>query len=142
MEFDESNNVTNGSFCINGYSIDYNGGDVSRTIGYCNEQAGLYNDNGKLIKTWDELVVLGLNIEKDYSYPTYNSTTGQYDYASDTGYSIFTNNNLKGKLVIPNNVTHIGNYVFYNVEGLTGLTIPNSVTSIGAASFGVTKIEK
>ncbi|MBR1377016.1 MAG: leucine-rich repeat domain-containing protein, partial [Bacilli bacterium] len=142
MQFDDGNNVTNGSFCINGYSIDYHGGDVSRSIGYCNEQAGLYDDNGKLIKSWDELVALGLNIEKDYSNPPYNTTTRQYEYASDTGYSIFTNNNLKGKLVIPNNVTHIGNYVFYNVAGLTGLNIPSSVTSIGASSFASTKIEK
>ncbi|MBO7115724.1 MAG: leucine-rich repeat protein [Prevotella sp.] len=38
-------------------------------------------------------------------------------------------------LVIPNSITYIGNYIFYNCEGLTSLTIPNSVTSIGYSAF-------
>ena len=38
-------------------------------------------------------------------------------------------------LVIPNTVTTIGNYAFYNCSGLTSVTIPNSVTSIGNNSF-------
>ena len=38
-------------------------------------------------------------------------------------------------LVIPNSVTSIGNYAFYNCSGLTSLTIPNSVTSIGRNAF-------
>ena len=38
-------------------------------------------------------------------------------------------------LIIPNSVTTIGNYAFYNCSGLTSVTIPNSVTSIGAGAF-------
>ena len=36
---------------------------------------------------------------------------------------------------IPNSVTSIGDYAFYNCSGLTSMTIPNSVTSIGDYAF-------
>ena len=38
-------------------------------------------------------------------------------------------------ITIPNSVTSIGNYVFYDCTGLTSITIPNSVTSIGEWAF-------
>lgn len=38
-------------------------------------------------------------------------------------------------LVIPNSVTSIRNYAFYNCSVLTSVTIPNSVTSIGDKAF-------
>ena len=38
-------------------------------------------------------------------------------------------------LVIPNSVTSIGNYDFYDCSGLTSVTIPNSVTNIGNYAF-------
>ena len=37
--------------------------------------------------------------------------------------------------IIPNSVTSIGDYAFYNCSGLTSVTIPNSVTSIGYSAF-------
>jgi hypothetical protein len=37
--------------------------------------------------------------------------------------------------IIPNSVTSIGDYAFYNCSGLTSVTIPNSVTSIGGSAF-------
>lgn len=36
---------------------------------------------------------------------------------------------------IPNSVTHIGTYAFYQCTGLTNIIIPNSVTSIGVGAF-------
>jgi hypothetical protein len=38
-------------------------------------------------------------------------------------------------LIIPNNVTKIGDYAFFGCYGLTSVTIPNSVTSIGSYVF-------
>ena len=37
--------------------------------------------------------------------------------------------------IIPNSVTNIGDYAFYECSGLTSVTIPNSVTSIGWYAF-------
>ena len=37
--------------------------------------------------------------------------------------------------IIPNSVTSIGDYAFYDCSGLTSVTIPNSVTSIGDYAF-------
>ena len=38
-------------------------------------------------------------------------------------------------LVIPNTVTSIGSYAFYDCSGLTSVTIPDNVTSIGDSAF-------
>ena len=47
--------------------------------------------------------------------------------------------------IIPNSVTSIGYYAFYDCDGLTSIEIPNSVTSIGNSAFyycsGLTSIE-
>ena len=40
------------------------------------------------------------------------------------------------KCVIPDSVTSICNYSFYDCESLISITIPNSVTSIGYGAFG------
>ena len=39
-------------------------------------------------------------------------------------------------LTIPDSVTSIGSYSFYNCSGLTSITVPNSVTNIGSYAFG------
>ncbi len=58
-----------------------------------------------------------------------------------------TNTLIQGCMntIIPNSVTTIGDYAFYNCSGLTSVTIPNSVTSIGSWVFyncdGLTSME-
>ena len=49
--------------------------------------------------------------------------------------NLYFNDELVTDLVIPNSVTSIGNYAFYECKGLTSVTIPNSVTSIGEYAF-------
>jgi hypothetical protein len=48
---------------------------------------------------------------------------------------LYVNNVEVINLVIPEGVTSIGSYAFYNCTGLTSVTIPNSVTSIGSSAF-------
>ena len=50
-------------------------------------------------------------------------------------HNLYLNNELVTNLVIPNSVTTIGDYAFYDCSGLTSITIPNRVTSIGRCTF-------
>ncbi len=42
---------------------------------------------------------------------------------------------VNGDVTIPNGVTRIGDYAFFDLSGLTSVTIPSSVTSIGYCAF-------
>ena len=60
------------------------------------------------------------------------------DVASNPMYyadNLYIKGELVTDLVIPDSVTSIGNYTFYNCSGLTSITIPDSVTSIGNSAF-------
>ena len=65
-----------------------------------------------------------------------NISFGDY-YATPLPYAhnLYLNGNKVTNLVIPNGVSGIKNYAFYNCTGLTSVTIPNSVTSIGEYAF-------
>lgn len=56
--------------------------------------------------------------------------------------NIYFNNVLfEGDVILPDNITSIKNYTFYNFSNLTNITIPNSITSIGDyAFFGCTSL--
>ena len=61
-----------------------------------------------------------------------------FDYSSNPlakAQNLYLNGELVTELVIPNNVTSIGDYAFYGYKGLTSVTIPNSVTNIGSYAF-------
>ena len=48
---------------------------------------------------------------------------------------LYINGELATDITIPDSVTRIGNYAFYDCRSLTSITIPNSVTSIGNYAF-------
>ncbi len=49
--------------------------------------------------------------------------------------NLYLNGELITDLVIPDSVTSIGDYAFYDCSSLTSITIPDSVTSIGSSAF-------
>ena len=49
--------------------------------------------------------------------------------------NLYLNNKLVTDLVIPDSVTSIGNFAFYNCRSLTSVAIPDSVISIGRNAF-------
>ena len=49
--------------------------------------------------------------------------------------NLYLNNVLVTDLVIPDGVTKVGDYAFYNYKYLESVTLPDSVTSIGAYAF-------
>ncbi len=51
------------------------------------------------------------------------------------GADLYLNDVKLTELVIPDSVTSIGDYAFYNCSSLTSVTIPDSVTSIGEYAF-------
>ena len=69
-----------------------------------------------------------------------SSSTNPLCYAK----KLYINGEIATSITIPNSVTSIGNYAFYNCKCLTSITIGNSVTSIGDYAFsgctGLTKI--
>ena len=144
MEFDEDKtHLTYGEFCQNGYSINYidGMGVVESDDEYCKElEPGLYAKNGDFT-SWDELVSLGLDIEKDYTTPSYNSETSTYTYAVGSPSQVLKDNNLKGRLVLPNTITRIGGNAFNRNDNITSIRIPNSVKSIGYYAFAYSKLE-
>ena len=91
---------------------------------------GLYDENYKLIATWDELVnTYNINIENNHYYPFNNS--------NNPSIIIKNNNKLsKGKiLIISNDVETIGDGALFNCDSLTRVVIPKGVISIGSNSF-------
>lgn len=77
------------------------------------------------------------NYRGDIVIPATVEIDGQtYNVTSIGDYAFFECNGIKS-VTIPNSVTAIGDEAFYNCKGLSSIDIPNSVTSIGNYTFGL-----
>ena len=95
---------------------------------------GLYDDNDKLVASWEELVTVhNMKVDKDYSRDTYD----HYGIDGTSPYYVLTHASelQTGTKLVLGNVDRIGNYAFAFCANLTSITIPNSVTSIGDDAF-------
>ena len=63
------------------------------------------------------------------------SFSGYYANPLTYSHNLYVNGELVKDLIIPDSVTSIGDYSFYECSGLTSITIPDSVTSIGNYAF-------
>ncbi|MDD3231822.1 MAG: leucine-rich repeat domain-containing protein [Clostridia bacterium] len=78
------------------------------------------------------------SLEAWYNTSFANSTSNPLYYAKN----LYLDNVLVTELSIPNTVTSIKNYTFYNCSSLTSITIPEGVKDIGSSAFnGCTKLE-
>ena len=84
-------------------------------FGYCKNLTNVYIED---LSSW-----CNITFESNSSNPFYYA---QYLYLKDE--------EIKN-LVIPNTITNIKEYAFYNCSFLTNITIPNSVTRIGNYAF-------
>ena len=63
------------------------------------------------------------------------SFDGSYSNPLCYAENLYLNGQLVTDLVIPDGITSLGNYAFYNYDSLTSVVIPDSVTSIGGYVF-------
>lgn len=113
-------------------------------------QVGLYKD-GVLLKTYEELQELGLDIEKDYSDDP-NDKDYYLNPDSGSAANVLDNNDLEGELVIPDNTAKIGDNALRDSQKLQAMsspsnghvqngtvTVPNGIGSIGDNAFSGTQ---
>lgn len=87
-----------------------------------------------LIKSWNELISLGLNLDVEVS---------QEDEPDRfAACNIFEYNNLRGTLVLPDYIKKIENGVFRDCVTLEKIVLPDSLTYIGEEAFSGSSIEE
>jgi len=95
-------------------------------------KAGLYDAEGNLIATWDELVKDGIKLDIDYF-----DEEGEEEPNFEIVPGVLLSNYTEGsKLIIDSSVKKIGSAALTMNETLKEVIIPNSVTSIGEGAFG------
>ena len=92
--------------------------------------AGLYNEDGDLELSWDDLVSqYGYDVEEDYDRGAAldGDNPGSWMFDSDLGTNL--------TLIIPDYVTSVGSHNLYTATCLSSVVIPSSVTDIGEGAF-------
>ncbi len=87
-----------------------------RAFSGCGDIEKLYISN---LESW-----LNVNLSNTSSHPLYWG-----------GGNLYIDGNLATDIEIPNTVSSIGAYAFYNCYSIKSITIPNSITSIGEFAF-------
>ena len=110
------------------------------------EQAGVYDDNNNLLKTWEELVENGnVVVDEDGAFIEYHKVESATRMVIDSSVTFIGSEYGRAQLhelswgitriEIPNSVTGIGHAAFDGCSRLTSITIPDSVTKIEGHAF-------
>ena len=75
------------------------------------------------------------SIEVSNNNENYSSTDGVLFNKNKSELITYPAGKTDSEYAIPNSVTSIGSYAFFDCESLTSVTIPNSVTNIGVYAF-------
>ena len=118
--------IPNSVTTIGGYAFYVCTGLTSVTIGNSVTSIGSYAFRG--CKELKEFIVL----EQNQNYSSNEGVLFNKEKTTIVQYP----ESKQGSYAIPNSVTSIGSYAFYECKGLTKVTIGNSVTSIGSYAFG------
>ena len=135
---------------IDGYTVAYISNDAfdESTAGDAtSEDAYVYFDRNVIKKViipeTVEYIGAGYVFDRLYCLENIEVNIANENYSSQDGV-LFNKNKTEllrcpegktGAYQIPNSVVSIGEYAFYDCDGLTSITIPNSVTSIGDYAF-------
>lgn len=95
-------------------------------------EAGLYDADDNLLADWATLVdTYGLNCATTCTLSNYKTKTA-------SGYYVLTNYfaQMTGLKLVIGDVSAIGNYNFYNCDGLASVTFSDTVVTIGSNAFG------
>jgi len=146
---DNTSGITgNGPWTITGksgteYKI-YSNGQVEKQTSQSSQPSqsssnlapGIYDENDQIVWTWDEFLEQGFwtvdsngVLEIDYATIENAMMNGMtQEEAMEYVSSI-------KKVILPDGITGLGDYVFENCQSLSSIEIPNSVTSIGEGAF-------
>ena len=96
-------------------------GDSVTSIGYWafDDCSNLKNLHINDLESW-----LNVKLSGSYSHPLYSA-----------GGNLYIDGVLATDIEIPDTVSSVSNYAFYNCDSITSVTIPDSVTSIGSYAF-------
>ena len=94
--------------------------------------AGLYDADGVMLCSWEDS---GIDVETNYT--SSNATTIPYYKTTTTSpYYVLTNKYPTATTVIlPDSVTSIGNFAFYQCTNKMSVIVPSSVKTIGQSAF-------
>jgi hypothetical protein len=114
--------------------------------------SGLYDANGERIASWGELTDMHMDVTKDYSTHSYDSSINHPTYIMNNEPSLaggtkmvisnverigrfaFSHSTLT-HIIIPNSVLEIGNFAFEQCVSLSSVDIPKFVTTINLSTF-------
>ena len=147
---DERTDISSGAFIKVGYDKTWQQikSDVERNVLLKSEWRGgdyaIYD--WRLDGETGEKLTDGYKVKTDITvYAVTNYTKFYIGGTSIISVSGYTGGSPKGKIIIPENITSIGNFAFHDCTGLTSVSFPASLTSIGKWAFskcsGLTSVD-